>query len=218
MIRSAILLLLLIPALALAHKPSDSYLSLTVEDGGTLSGQWDIALRDLERAVGVDQNRDAVITWGELKARRAELRDHILSRLTVTAGNEDGERVCTLDSIGLKVDDHVDGAYAVFPLSGDCGLSPLSLTLNYRLLFDRDASHQGLVDVRFGDQTGQAVALSNQHREQTLRRDGGNGLAALATFFRQGVHHILIGYDHILFLLTLLFPAVLVWRLSLIHI
>ncbi|HCQ37111.1 MAG TPA: hypothetical protein DIU19_14440, partial [Alcanivorax sp.] len=37
-------------------------------------------------------------------------------------------------------------------------------------------------------------------------------LAALATFFRQGVHHILIGYDHILFLLTLLFPAVLVWR------
>ena len=47
MIRSAILLLLLIPALALAHKPSDSYLSLTVEDGGTLSGQWDIALRDL---------------------------------------------------------------------------------------------------------------------------------------------------------------------------
>lgn len=212
MIRSAILLLLLIPALALAHKPSDSYLSLTVEDGGTLSGQWDIALRDLERAVGVDQNRDAVITWGELKARRAELRDHVLSRLTVTAGNEDGERVCTLDSTGLKVDDHVDGAYAVFPLSGDCGLSPLSLTLNYRLLFDRDASHQGLVDVRFGDQTGQAVALSNQHREQTLRRDGGNGLAALATFFRQGVHHILIGYDHILFLLTLLFPAVLVWR------
>jgi hypothetical protein len=212
MIRSAILLLLLIPALALAHKPSDSYLSLTVEDGGTLSGQWDIALRDLERAVGVDQNRDAVITWGELKARRAELRDHVLSRLTVTAGNEDGERVCTLDSTGLKVDDHVDGAYAVFPLSGDCGLSPLSLTLNYRLLFDRDASHQGLVDVRFGDQTSQAVALSNQHREQTLRRDGGNGLAALATFFRQGVHHILIGYDHILFLLTLLFPAVLVWR------
>ena len=46
------------------------------------------------------------------------------------------------------------------------------------------------------------------------RVDGGalGGLAALATFFWQGVHHILIGYDHILFLLTLLFPAVLVWR------
>ena len=79
-------------------------------------------------------------------------------------------------------------------------------------MFDRDASHQGLVEVRYGDQPGQPVALSNQHREQTLSRDGDGGLVALATFFRQGVHHILIGYDHILFLLTLLFPAVLVWR------
>ena len=212
MSRLVLLLLLLIPTLALAHKPSDSYLSLTVEDGGTLSGQWDIALRDLERAVGVDRNRDAAITWGELKASRNELRDHILSRLTVTARNEDRERVCVLDNVDLKVDDHVDGAYAVFLLNGDCGMSPLALTLNYRFLFDRDASHQGLVDVRFGDGSSQAVALSNAHREQTLRRDGGNGLTALATFFRQGVHHILIGYDHILFLLTLLFPAVLVWR------
>ena len=212
MSRLIIILLLLIPALALAHKPSDSYLTLTVEEGGDLSGQWDIALRDLERAVGVDRDRDATITWGELKARRAELANHVLSRLTVTARDEDRERVCALESADLKVDDHVDGAYAVFLLNGDCGLSPLALTLNYRFLFERDASHQGLVEVRFGDDSSHAVALSNQHREQTLRRDGGNGLAALATFFRQGVHHILIGYDHILFLLTLLFPAVLVWR------
>lgn len=212
MIKLITVLLLILPTLALGHKPSDSYLRFNVEDGGALSGQWDIALRDLERAVGVDQNRDARVTWGELKARRAELEDHILSRLTVTARDGDRERVCALGSDGLKVDHHVDGAYAVFLLKGDCGISPLSLTLNYRLLFDRDASHQGLVEVRYDDQPGQAVALSNQHREQTLSRDGDGGLVALATFFRQGVHHILIGYDHILFLLTLLFPAVLIWR------
>lgn len=212
MIKFITVLLLILPTLALGHKPSDSYLRFNVEDGGALSGQWDIALRDLERAVGVDQNRDARVTWGELKARRAELEDHILSRLTVTARDGDRERVCALGSDGLKVDHHVDGAYAVFLLEGDCGISPLSLTLNYRLLFDRDASHQGLVEVRYDDQPGQAVALSNQHREQTLSRDGDGGLVALATFFRQGVHHILIGYDHILFLLTLLFPAVLIWR------
>ena len=169
MSRLVLLLLLLIPTLALAHKPSDSYLSLTVEDGGTLSGQWDIALRDLERAVGVDRNRDAAITWGELKASRDELRDHILSRLTVTARNEDRERVCVLDNVDLKVDDHVDGAYAVFLLNGDCGMSPLALTLNYRFLFDRDASHQGLVDVRFGDGSSQAVALSNAHETTATR-------------------------------------------------
>ena len=36
---------------AFAHKPSDSYLTLKVE-GKQVSGQWDIALRDLDMAIG----------------------------------------------------------------------------------------------------------------------------------------------------------------------
>ena len=52
---------------ALAHKPSDSYLSIAV-DGDKLHGQWDIALRDLDFAIGLDSNGDGDITWGELKA------------------------------------------------------------------------------------------------------------------------------------------------------
>jgi len=35
-----------------------------------------------------------------------------------------------------------------------------------------------------------------------------SGLAAFGGFVREGVHHILIGYDHILFLLSLLLPSV----------
>jgi len=45
-----------------AHKPSDAY--LTVErSGATLQGQWDIALRDLDNAIGLDANGDGEITW-----------------------------------------------------------------------------------------------------------------------------------------------------------
>ena len=36
---------------ASAHKPSDSYLSL---DATSMQGSWDIALRDLDDAIGVD--------------------------------------------------------------------------------------------------------------------------------------------------------------------
>jgi hypothetical protein len=35
-----------------AHKPSDSYLSLRVEQS-RIKGQWDVALRDLEYAIGL---------------------------------------------------------------------------------------------------------------------------------------------------------------------
>ena len=54
-------------------KPSDSYLALRI-DGPRIEGQWDIALRDLDFAVGLDANADGEITWGELRARHAESR------------------------------------------------------------------------------------------------------------------------------------------------
>jgi hypothetical protein len=47
---------------ASAHKSSDSYLSLRV-DGGPISGQWNIALRDLDYAIGIDSDNDGDITW-----------------------------------------------------------------------------------------------------------------------------------------------------------
>ena len=69
---------------AQAHKPSDSYLSLKVADGH-LSGRWDIALRDLEYAIGLDTDGDGAITWGELRARHAEIATYALARLDVLA-------------------------------------------------------------------------------------------------------------------------------------
>jgi len=41
---------LLLAGGALAHKPSDAYLTVQ-RDGATLHGQWDIALRDLDNAI-----------------------------------------------------------------------------------------------------------------------------------------------------------------------
>ena len=63
-----------------AHKPSDSYLTLKVE-GEKIAGQWDIALRDLDVALGLDVNQDGDITWGEVKAKHGDIAAYALSRL-----------------------------------------------------------------------------------------------------------------------------------------
>ena len=42
---------------ALAHKPSDSYLTLSIE-ADRIDGRWDIALRDLDYAIGLDADDD----------------------------------------------------------------------------------------------------------------------------------------------------------------
>ena len=68
-----------------AHKLSDSYLTLRLADrGGTFSGQWDIALRDLDYAIGIDSNHDGEITWGELEGRGAA--NHRLRIWTTDSG------------------------------------------------------------------------------------------------------------------------------------
>ena len=82
--RCLFLLLLLAAGTAQAHKPSDSYLAVSVQ-GAEVRGQWDIALRDLEFALGLDANGNGEITWGELKAKRAETEAYALSRLKISS-------------------------------------------------------------------------------------------------------------------------------------
>ena len=67
---------------ALAHKPSDSYLALDVK-GAQVSGQWDIALRDLDFAIGLDQDGDGKLTWDEIRARHAAIAAYALERLAL---------------------------------------------------------------------------------------------------------------------------------------
>ena len=75
---------------AVAHKPSDSYLSFTVRDQ-VVSGQWDIALRDLDYAIGLDADGDGAITWGELKGRHDAIATYALGHLRVSSG---GRALC----------------------------------------------------------------------------------------------------------------------------
>ncbi|HSW26800.1 MAG TPA: hypothetical protein VLJ62_28855, partial [Burkholderiaceae bacterium] len=70
-----------LPHAADAHKPSDSYLSITQADSGALSGRWDIALRDLDFAIGLDADGDGAITWGEVRAKHADIAAYALARL-----------------------------------------------------------------------------------------------------------------------------------------
>ena len=62
----AALFMMAMQSAAFAHKPSDSYLKLDVE-GATINGQWDIALRDLDFAIGLDANQYWTMTYQSLR-------------------------------------------------------------------------------------------------------------------------------------------------------
>jgi hypothetical protein len=197
------LLLLLASFAAQAHKPSDSYLHLRI-DGAQVTGQWDIALRDLEQAIGLDGNGDGEITWGEVRARHADIAAYALARLSLAGDAKD----CPLRAAGLEIDHHSDGAYAVLRFAADCGMAPAAIEIGYRLFFDFDAQHKGLLRLEYQGGT-QSLVFTPERSLQRFVLGEQSALRQFLSYGREGVWHIWIGYDHILFLVSLLLPAVL---------
>jgi len=201
------ILLSLAASTAHAHKPSDSYLTLQVE-GPALRGQWDIALRDLEFAIGLDADGDGRITWGELRTQRSEIESYAFSRLGILSEG----KACVLTSSGLLVDDHSDGAYAVLRFEVDCGgRTPGALEVGYSLFFDLDPTHRGLLRLERGGESQTAV-LSPERARLALQAEPRPPVAQFLDYLRDGVWHIWIGFDHILFLVSLLLPSVLILK------
>jgi hypothetical protein len=107
------------------------------------------------------------------------------------------------------VDRHSDGAYAVLRFTADCGAAtPKELELEYTLFADLDPTHRGLLRARLGPDTLSGVLGPDQPR--FIVRAGERSRAAqFVDYGREGMWHIWIGFDHILFLVSLLLPSVL---------
>jgi hypothetical protein len=201
-----ILLLPLWVAPAYAHKPSDSYLMLSLR-GDHLTGQWDIALRDFDYAIGLDADGNGEITWGEVKAKHKEIEAYALARLMIDA---DGAR-CAMSVTEHLIDNHSDGAYEVMRFAADCPAAPRVLTIIYTLFFDLDPQHRGLLRLEEQGRTHTAVFSPDRETWQLEGQSVGLG-SQFRDFFETGVWHIWTGFDHILFLCALLLPAVLEQR------
>ena len=191
---------------AQAHKPSDSYLTLKVS-GQKVDGQWDIALRDLDFALGLDVNGDAEITWGELRAKHPDIVAYAMSRLKLSSTDQ----ACPIVVQQHLVDEHTDGAYAVMRFQAECPANIQSLQVQYGLFFDIDPQHKGLLRLEYGAANGKINSTGIFSPEQASQQFNLQTPSKVRQFFdygREGVWHIWIGFDHILFLLALLLPAV----------
>ncbi len=198
-------------ATAWAHKPSDSYLTLRASTGSAdITVRWDIALRDLDYVLQLDRDGNGELTWGEVRQRTDDISRLARERLVLSSG----DKPCTWASTSpLMLDKHSDGTYAVLSLKAQCVALSGVLKATYSLLFDVDPSHRGLVQwVAPGVDTAQALVFGTESAEQVLPLQPAGVWQTLRQYLLDGVWHIWIGYDHILFLICLLLPAVLVRR------
>jgi hypothetical protein len=202
----ALLLALLLPS-AWAHKPSDSYLTVNVK-AAAIEGRWDIALRDLDFALTLDADGNGELTWGEVRARHADIAAYAREHLRITAD----DKPCAIEVGEQQIDEHTDGHYSVLPLALQCeAASPSRVALTYTLFADLDPQHRGLLNLAARGASRSAV-LGPQQATQSFELGELSRWRQFVDYVREGVWHIWIGIDHILFLLSLLLPSVLVWQ------
>lgn len=196
-VRATCVLLLAFANFATAHGLSVAYLDV---DGRAV--EFDVALRDVALSVPIDANRDERITWSEVEAIAPAWNAWVAARVRVR--DDAGPCTPSFDAPGVRR--YADGAYLALPMRMHCnGGGPLSI--DYDGLFERDPRHRALLTAHTDGRATTAL-LTRDARHVAL--DGRERRSAFPTFLHEGVGHILSGYDHLAFLLSLLLPAVLV--------
>jgi hypothetical protein len=199
-------LLLVASPVSQAHIASNGFLSLNIEHA-QVSGALELTIRDGELVVGLDHDSDGKVTWGELKSSQRALQFYVLGHLHLAA--PDGP--CRMDFNPVEVNDRVDGRYLWLPFTADCRSALKRLSVDYRVLDAEDPSHRGLLTLSAGG-TSQTAVLGGDSPARVFELERASPWRAFAEYLRAGTWHIWSGIDHLLFLLSLLLPAVLVRR------
>jgi len=102
----------------------------------------------------------------------------------------------------------VDGNYAWLPFTALCPAPVRELQIHYSMMAGIDPSHRGLLRLGAGTLV-QTFVLGGADAAATLSVERSSFWRAIEQYFRAGAWHIWSGIDHLLFLLSLLLPAVL---------
>lgn len=201
---------------AWAHKASDAYLVVADPAPGQPAGlqaRLSLALKDLDAAIDtLDADGDRQLTWGEVRAAQPAVAQWVAAGLQLDCGGQALAAAWRFESLEQRS----DGVYLRLAAAVACPAAQ-ALSLRYGLMRDIDPTHRLLLAGVLQGHDVVAV-LPPQAPERVLRpatpAGGGapgpqGGPATLANFFLEGVHHILTGYDHLAFLLSLLLPITL---------
>lgn len=237
--RCALLLCCLVLAgPALAHKGSDAYLQLQL-DAAASSLRVDLALRDLDAVLDIDADADGRLTWGEIRATWPAIERYLAVRVQVDGCQWPSvKRALERRADGVYAALTWSGSCAssaTLPLIRYTALREIDPTHRAIAKIERPAADavvlvldptRPVAPMAKAESPAAPVAAdpvvspASTGAAPTRTAASAADLAvasdlsasagqAPAGFVREGMHHILTGYDHVLFLLCLLLPAVM---------
>jgi len=192
---AAILIAVAWPRLAAAHPVPFSYLDLRLQNDA-IEGSLVVHMFDAAHDLNVEPP-DRLLNATVALQRAAELTGLFSDRLVVTA---DGRRLSPQWLAPDVVADRQSLRFPVrFALSGRPGVLRV-----FARIFPYDPQHQTFLNVYEGDALTQAILDGGRPLFDYYAGTRQGAIAVIEKFLPAGIHHILIGPDHLLFLIGLL--------------
>lgn len=186
-----------------AHEPSRSYLQLQAS-GESVAARVDLPLAELHHLIGLDPNGDGRITWGEVEDSHRPIEAAVISGVRLSAGSAG----CPWGTTTLAISERDAGPFAVLEGTLACSLQSDGVDLKWTFFNDQNSQHQAIV--RFEGLDGGLTRVVGATSTRVHFTTGTESVwQSFVAFVEQGAIHIFDGIDHLLFLCTLLLPAVL---------
>lgn len=162
---------------------------------------------NLDQFIILDTNENGLVSWNEIKAKKEEIVDFVLPHLKIST---DGKR-CENSLTDFEVYRRVHQSYIKLHIDLLCSSPKNETKLFYDLFFDIDKGQKAFFSL--ADQnSSKPMILSSMTKEISVKLEQATPIQSFINFLTEGIWHIWIGFDHILFLLMLLIPSVIYYQ------
>lgn len=203
-----------LPAMAAtvaAHAVGQSYMFLRVYEDSIVV-RLEMTVEDVEAGLSFGWD-PAAITLAQVESQVDSLRAYVEPKFAIST--TDGPLAPRFRGVEVHYLEVTDFVMMTYIIEGTQGI-PNALTATYPVLFEIDNQHRNFLIVEHNWKTGtfnsEAIVgvFSPSEPTQTLDLSKSTAWRGFVAMVRQGIWHIWIGLDHILFLVALILPAVLV--------
>ena len=193
-----------------SHEPNQSYLFLRIYEADGIQGRFEINVKELNKVFGFNLPDNSTVE--DAKPYINTIKTYILENSSFHSGNTKYELILT----DLGITETGMGNYIKYQFKlKDSEEIPDKLDIYYNLAFHKDPKHKGFLVMEYNWKAGVIDGYTNiiedfgpDDTSTTLALDESSVFTGFMAMVKQGVWHIWIGLDHILFLLALILPAV----------
>ena len=203
-------LLFLTPMISAAHFPNQSYIFIRVYETNGIEGRFEINVREINKVF--DLNLRDNLTREELKPYEEQIKAYILKHASFSS--KYGEHKIILKNVDLFSYSQGKMIQVYFELENMDQL-PQMLDVKYDVVYEKDDTHRGFLVTEYSwaagvinEEKNISLFFTPDNFKQSLDLTDTSKWKGFVAMIKQGMWHIWIGIDHILFLLALILPSV----------